>query len=759
MNNSTEHLAPAAEPRWSSSTTPTMATADVEKSTWTPPPVPPIPSNHEEEAWRRRSSKRQSYTSQMTCGTQHRGASWSPAEAEKDVRPISVVSTTSTMEVRDGRLAPRRRPEHDIYGDLHWNINPLNPRNWRRRKKWLHTIAATAITFTATMSSSIVAPTYESIGDSYAVSRDIAILPYALFILGLTLGPFLGRACAWFIGRKLTYLLFVPLFCFFTLGTGLVHGIAGICVCRALAGLFAGPAVSQGCGLVADVWDQDDQTGPLHFYYASLLLGPMAGFVISGYIIVAKGVSWTQWVVLFAAACCMVLVALTSETSRKMLRQQKKSILKYKSLGESRDTAVYGPLRALLVQPVVLLSSLQSGFGFASLYLSFVALPQTMNETYSFGPETQGLSFVSMISGLAIGILLLVLHSRCMYAPKREQWQAERAAEAEKARRRTQRASHASQASTKSAVSNFSRPQLRRPQSSRTLAEHPNNSALSLKRIGAGNTKRPTTAASTASASVDMERSTSLAAAAAIYLNSVEANQGKRILPERIIIILAKNPAFGDLCSALEGFGLHFDKVRLAKVLVDTLPDPNSSPAGMSAPSSALLRSRSLHRSAAAAALDDPAPPMMAPFVPRVPTQVPSTRHVPPAPARWRLWPALLGTILMPASLFVIAWTTSKSIHWIAPCVGMGGFACAVLLIFVPTQLYLWDRYGAIDGGSALAAVMVMRYLLSFAFVMLVLPLYDRLRPEWATSLLAFIAVVLGCISWCLVFLGSKENG
>ena len=84
---------------------PAAPTPDIEKRPgWSPPPIPPIPTDQEEEAWRRRSSKRQSYTSQMAFrASQSSLHTTAAADVEKAPRPFSQVSMTSTVEVRGGR--------------------------------------------------------------------------------------------------------------------------------------------------------------------------------------------------------------------------------------------------------------------------------------------------------------------------------------------------------------------------------------------------------------------------------------------------------------------------------------------------------------------------------------------------------------------------------------------------------------------------------------------------------------------------------
>ena len=123
-----------ATPRISTST----YSAIDEKPPWVAPPMPPMPDEHESEAWRRRSALRQSYTSQMSCNTS--------ASARHCLGADSAVKTTRS--VPDSSRAADFRPRStvfsrdsarvDAYAELHFQISALNPRNWGSRKKWVH---------------------------------------------------------------------------------------------------------------------------------------------------------------------------------------------------------------------------------------------------------------------------------------------------------------------------------------------------------------------------------------------------------------------------------------------------------------------------------------------------------------------------------------------------------------------------------------------------------------------------------------------
>ncbi|KAK3072350.1 hypothetical protein LTR53_007000 [Teratosphaeriaceae sp. CCFEE 6253] len=711
---------------------------DPEKpTTWTAPPIPPIPTEQEEEAWRRRSLKRQSYTSQISCGSIHNDTQSLVVDVEKAVlKPTSHISTTSTSRWQ------LPRPGRPVHGDLQWDVNTLNPKNWRRRKKWAHTLVAAAVTFTITLASSIVTPARQYLASGRDVSSTVATLPLSLFLLGLSLGPFIGRCCTTVFGRKIIYIIFVLLFAIFTLIAGLVDTIYGILICRAFAGLLAGPALSQGGGMIAEMWALEHRTEALLVCDAMFFVGPVVGVVIGGYIQWGEKYSWTRYVVLFASAACIVPIVLVSETSRKVIewRQQRHSVTHVADERTVR-TALLEPARLLYKRPAALVLSLQSGFVFALLYASFVAFPSAFANAHAFNTGSQSLTFLSMLIGIAVGSAILLLSHKLLYTPRVEQWQAHRAAEAEKARRTSAR--------------------LVRRYTSRLPAPAPKRFDMSDKSASPPVSSRTMSRPVSKGDAFGHERDNNLATAAAKYLNDLEANKDNQIEPRVIAQLLGTHPAFGDLCAALRELRAHFDTVQLAKALVDGLPPPaTSNGSALLSSRGGLFRSTSLHRSAAAAnANDGTARQASPPGVPRLPTY-----HTPAAeyeaqrgpPAKWRLYPALPASALLPVALFLVAWTARSSIHWAVPCIGMGVFACSAVLICVSSQLYLMDRYGAGNGASMLAGTMSFEYMMSFGLTLIVVPMYERLGVAWATSVLGFIGLMLCVVPWMLVFVKKR---
>jgi MFS family permease len=127
-----------------------------------------------------------------------------------------------------------------------------------------------------------------------------------------------------------------------------------------------------------------------------------------------------------------------------------------------------------------------------------------------------------------------------------------------------------------------------------------------------------------------------------------------------------------------------------------------------------------------------------------------------PLPPEQRLHSAMLGSFLLPISLFWFAWTAREDIHWIVPLIATVPFGIGNLLVFCSCVLYLIDTYGSLNGASAAAANGMLRYVLGGVFPLFTIQMYGKLGIDWATSLLGFVTVALLPIPWVLYKFGPQ---
>ncbi|KAI0642409.1 MFS general substrate transporter [Trametes meyenii] len=128
-------------------------------------------------------------------------------------------------------------------------------------------------------------------------------------------------------------------------------------------------------------------------------------------------------------------------------------------------------------------------------------------------------------------------------------------------------------------------------------------------------------------------------------------------------------------------------------------------------------------------------------------------KYVPTKGPEARLFSACVGAILFPAGIFIYAWCTFESVHWIGMVVGVWVIMTALFVLYVAVFTYLADCYG-IFASSALAGQSLCRNLLGMAFPLFTEQMFERLTYHWGNTLFGCIAVLMIPIPYVLLWKG-----
>ncbi|KAI1754054.1 MFS general substrate transporter [Xylaria castorea] len=134
----------------------------------------------------------------------------------------------------------------------------------------------------------------------------------------------------------------------------------------------------------------------------------------------------------------------------------------------------------------------------------------------------------------------------------------------------------------------------------------------------------------------------------------------------------------------------------------------------------------------------------------------PQVHRFPPhqVPPEYRLLPAMIGSVALPVSIFIFAWTTRPSISPAVPILAIVIFGVGNINLFVSGLQYTGDIYHRTNIASAVSANSLARYGLAAVFPLFSLPLYQNLGVGWASSLLGFISLALLPLPWLLFKFG-----
>lgn len=110
--------------------------------------------------------------------------------------------------------------------------------------------------------------------------------------------------------------------------------------------------------------------------------------------------------------------------------------------------------------------------------------------------------------------------------------------------------------------------------------------------------------------------------------------------------------------------------------------------------------------------------------------------------AESRLPPAMSGAVALPIGMFAFAWTNSPSIHWSASIILSSPFGFGMVTVFISLFNYLLDSY-TIYAASVLAGGAILRAFLGAAFPLFTTYMYRNLGIHWASSIPAFLTLLM----------------
>ncbi|KAG4026133.1 hypothetical protein MFRU_044g00040 [Monilinia fructicola] len=124
-------------------------------------------------------------------------------------------------------------------------------------------------------------------------------------------------------------------------------------------------------------------------------------------------------------------------------------------------------------------------------------------------------------------------------------------------------------------------------------------------------------------------------------------------------------------------------------------------------------------------------------------------------PAEVRLIPMMASCWFIPIGLFIFAWTSYPHLHWIGPAIGGFPVGFGFIFLYNAANNYLVDSYQH-QAASALAAKTFLRSFWGAATVLFTEQMYARLGYQWASSLLAFLALACCAIPFVFWTWGAK---
>lgn len=351
-----------------------------------------------------------------------------PVDVEKNAQQSTTHSSASSTTVGKEENVDVAATPAPVAAPLDWDgpNDPDNPWNWPMSKRWYGTVVPGCLCLLVTFTSSVYAAGVYEVSAEFDVSITTALLGVSMYVIGLGLGPMFSAPLSEVFGRKMVYFVNLPIFMLFTMGAGLAHNIETLCLCRAFAGIFGGPALAVSAGSFVDVWDLKTSGSAVTVQAFATFMGPSIGPVVGGYLVDAKGWRWTMWIVLMMAGALLVPLYILEESYKPVILKRR-ALARGQELPPKPDPktalkmiftiTLARPTVMLVKEPIVQAVALYSSFAFAVLFGFFEAYPFVFQREYQMSLGETGLCFLGIALGLCLGCLLYLVQDRIFYVP------------------------------------------------------------------------------------------------------------------------------------------------------------------------------------------------------------------------------------------------------------------------------------------------------------------------------------------------------
>lgn len=304
--------------------------------------------------------------------------------------------------------------------------DPENPMNWPLWQRVYHTTIPGVFGFAVTFGSSVYTPALPEVVEKFNVSLTVAILGLSLYVLGLAFGPVLAAPISETYGRRVVYLVSLPLSAIFTLGAGFSNNFASLALTRFFAGFFGSPVLAVGAGTNVDIWAPVHRAAATSAFLLAPFLGPAIGPAVGGFAAQCKGWRWTQWVMLFLMVPCYLYSLAMKETYKKIILQKRAKRLDIAPPVKTGPTGLaalkhiitvtlFRPVKMLYTEPIVFFFSLYTGFNFSVIFAFFDAFPIVFQGVYGFNTGLGGITFLGIGLGCCLGVVTAIIVNRIWY--------------------------------------------------------------------------------------------------------------------------------------------------------------------------------------------------------------------------------------------------------------------------------------------------------------------------------------------------------
>ncbi|CAK7206914.1 hypothetical protein SEUCBS139899_009721 [Sporothrix eucalyptigena] len=350
--------------------------------------------------------------------------------AERTSRPLPAGSNNN-----NGVTAKIEEKKREITVEMAEDDLPFA---WTAWKKWWVLTVIFLVQTSMNFNTSLYSNALDGISDEYGVSTQVARLGATLFLVLYAIGCELWAPWSEEFGRRpimQSSLFLVNVWC---LLVALAPNFAALLVGRCLGGLSsAGGSVT--LGMVADMFDADNQQYAVAYIVLSSVGGSILGPIVGGFVQYNLAWRWCIWIQLIFGGFVQLLHLFTVPETRTTVCLDKVAKKRRKQAElDSHGASLYGPneispvwkrmdareichtwfrpFRMFVTEPIVLSLSLLSGFSDALIFMQIQSFSLVYAQ-WNFNAWQLGLAFIP------IGIGYLIAYASFVPAIQRNQRQ------------------------------------------------------------------------------------------------------------------------------------------------------------------------------------------------------------------------------------------------------------------------------------------------------------------------------------------------
>lgn len=302
-----------------------------------------------------------------------------------------------------------------------------NPKNWSTTRRWYITTATVLMVVNATMASSSPSGCLGSISEGLHVSEEAAGLVITVFLLGYCAGPLVFAPLSEFYGRRWVFYITFSLYLIFNFLCAFAPNFAALLIGRFIGGTFASAPLSNGPGVLADIWGPHERGNAMAVFSMMTFIGPSMGPVIGGFIELKLNWRWDFYVLLWFGGLTWLLMLTIPETlpaqvlTNKARRIRAAKIPGYedvRSPSEADNTGLLAIFKValsrpwqILLDPIALFVAIYLSIVYTLLYMLFTIYPIVFQQKRGWNSGVGELPLLGTVIGAVLGGMIVFWQS------------------------------------------------------------------------------------------------------------------------------------------------------------------------------------------------------------------------------------------------------------------------------------------------------------------------------------------------------------